>query len=107
MKVLDDGEDEEIILIGDTNCDVMDNRNANTKGLKQVYTEFQIEQLIKTYTRVATKTNENGTKRICKSLIDHFSISNSRYILKTDILETRMVDHYLKYGIRKINAWRI
>jgi len=56
---------------------------------------------------VAIKANDNGTKRISKSLIDHFSTSNARYILKTDVLETGMVDHYLIYGIRKINAWRI
>ena len=65
--------------------------------------EFQLEQLI----RVAIKTSNNGTKRISKSLIDHFSTSIARYILKTDVLETGMVDHYLIYGIRKINAWRI
>ena len=100
-------QDKEIIFIGDTNCDLMDNRNANTKKLKKVYSEFQLEQLIKTYTRVAIKTSDNGTKRISKSLIDHFSTSNARYILKADVLETGMVDHYLIYGIRKINAWRI
>ena len=102
-----DSQDRETILIIDTNCDLMDNRNSNTKKLKQVYSEFQLEQLIKTYTRVAIKTSDNGTKRISKSLIDHFSTSKARYILKTDVLETGMVDHYLIYGIRKINAWRI
>ena len=90
-----DREDKEIILIGDTNCDLMNDRNANTKGLKQVYSEFQMEQLVKTYTRVATITSDDGTKRISKSLIDHFSTSNTRYILKTGVLETGMVDHYL------------
>ena len=102
-----DRQDKEIILIGDTNCDLMDNRNANTKKLKQVYSEFQLEQLIKTNTRVAIKTSDNGTKRISKSPIDHFSTSNARYVFKTDVLETGMVDHYLIYGIRKIHAWRI
>ena len=98
-----DRQDKEIVLIGDINCDLMDNRDANTKKLKQVYSEFQLEQWIKTCTRVG----DNGTKRISKSLIDHFSTSNARYILKTDALETGVVDHYLIYGIRKINAWRI
>ena len=32
-----DRQDKEIIFIGDTNCDLMDNRNANTKKLKQEY----------------------------------------------------------------------
>jgi len=89
-----DRQDKEIILIGD-NCDLMDYRNANKKKLQQKYSEFQLEQLIKTYTRVAIKTSDNGTKRISKSLIDHFSTSNARYILKTDVLETGMVNHYM------------
>ena len=82
-----DREDKEIILIGDTNCDLMNDRNANTKRLKHVYSEFQMEQLVKTYTRVATITSDDGTKRISKSLIDHFSTSNARYILKTGVLD--------------------
>ena len=90
-----DGQDKVIIFIGDTNCDLMDNRNTSIKKLKQVYSEFQFEQLIKTNTRVAIKTSDNGTKRIIKSLIGHFSTSNARYILKTDVLETGVVDHYL------------
>ena len=43
-----DRQEKEIILIGDTNCDLMDKRNASTKKLKQVYSEFQLKQLIKT-----------------------------------------------------------
>ena len=75
--------------MGDTNCDLVDNKNANTKRLKRVYSEFQLEQLIKTYTRVAINT------------------SDARYIIKTGTRETGIVDHYLIYGIRKINAWQI
>ena len=97
----------EIILIGDTNCGIKDNRNGTTKKLKQVYSEFQMGQFRKTYTRAAINTSDNGTKRISRSLIDHFSSSKARYILKIDVLETGMVDHYLIYGIRKIYAWRI
>ena len=32
-----DRQDKEIIHIEDTNCDLMDNKNANTKKLKRVY----------------------------------------------------------------------
>ena len=97
----------EIILVGDTNCDIMDHKNANTKKLKLVYAEYQLEQLIKSYTRVAVTTTEQGDKRVSKSLIDHFSTSNSKFILKADVLETGMVDHYMVYGVRKVNAWRL
>ena len=72
-----------------------------------MYSEYQIEQLIKKYTRVAVTTTELGEQRVSKSLIDHFSTSNSKCILDADVLGTGMVDHYLVYGIRKINAWRI
>ena len=47
-----DRQDTKINLIGNTNCDPVDNKNANTKRLKQVYSEFRLEQLIKTYKRV-------------------------------------------------------
>ena len=55
----------------------------------------------------AVSTTEQGEQRVSKSLIDHFSTSNSKFILDADLLETGMVNHYLVYGIRKINAWRI
>ena len=82
----------------------MDHKNANTKQLKLVYSEYQVEQLIKSYTRVAIPTTEQGDKRISKSLIDHFSTSNPKFILKADVLETGVVDHDLVYGVRKVNA---
>ena len=65
-----------------------------------------MEQLTEAYTGVAVTEALNGEKRISKSLIDHFSTSNLKYILKIVILETGMVDNYLVYDIRKANAWR-
>ena len=98
-----DRQDKEIIFIGDTNCDLMDYRNANTKKLQQVYSEFQLEQLIKTYTRVAIKTSDNGTKRVSKSLIDHFSTSNARYIhllrLSTESSKLSELKHEIRIEI--------
>ena len=38
-------EDKEIILCGDTDCDFKDPRNKTTKLLKQLYNEYQLEQL--------------------------------------------------------------
>ena len=51
-------------------------------------------------------TTESGEQRTSKTLIDHFSSSISKYIIEADVVKTGMVDHYLVYGIRKINAWR-
>ena len=58
MKELD-REEKEIILIGDTNCDFKCSKNANAKQLKLIYSEYQLEQLIKSYTRVAMTTTES------------------------------------------------
>ena len=34
------------ILVGDTNCDFKNDTNANSKKLKLLYSEYQIEKLI-------------------------------------------------------------
>ena len=102
-----DKEEKEISLVGNTNYDIMDHKNTNTKKLKLVYSDYQLTQLIKSYTRVAVTRTDQGDKRISKSLIDHFSTSNPKFILTTDVLETGMVDHFLVCGVRKVNAWRL
>ena len=101
-----DREEKEIILIGDTNCDLKCSKNANAKQLKSIYSEYQLVQLIKSYTRVSVTTTESGEQRTSNTLIDHFSSSHSKYIIEADVIKTGMVDHFLVYGIRKINAWR-
>ena len=35
------------------------------------------------------------------------STTSPKYILKAEVLELGMVDHYLVYGTRKVNAWRV
>ena len=52
-----------MVIIGDTNCDIKDNGNVNTKRLKQAYSEFQMKQLIKKYIKVATNTSVIGIKK--------------------------------------------
>ena len=71
-----DKEEKEIILIGDTNCDINSHQNSNTK-------------------------NEQKTT---KSLIDHFSTTKPGNALIADILRIGMCDHYMIFGIRKLNA---
>ena len=102
-----DSEDKEIILMGDTNCDLKSSKNPNAKTLNQLYREYQFEQLITDYTRVAVTTNETGESTTSKSLIDHFSTNRAKYIVKSGVLEIGMVDHYMIYAVRKINAWRL
>ena len=102
-----DSEGKEIILMGDTNCDLKSSKNPNAKILKQLYREYQFEQIITDYTRVAVTTNETGESITSKSLIDHFSTNRAKYIVKSGVLELGMVDHYMIYAVQKINAWRL
>ena len=75
--------------------------------MKRVYSGYQFEQLIKKHTRMAITGTELRKQRLGKSLIDNFSTSSSQHCLETGVLETRIVDHYLVYGVRKINSWRL
>ena len=55
--------EKENSLVGN-GCDIIDNQNANAKKLKLVCSEYQFEQLMISYTRVAVATIEHGDKRI-------------------------------------------
>ena len=105
LKNLDHTE-KEIILVGDTNCDFKCNGNSNANKLKYIYSELQLEQLIKSYKRVAVTHTDDGDPTVSKTLIDYFSTNKPNYILNVDIIETGMVDHYMIYSIRKVNASR-
>ena len=72
-----------------------------------MYPEYQIEQLIKAYTRVAISNGVNEQSQISHSLIDHFSTNKRKYVLESGVLATAMVDIYMIYAIRKVNAWRL
>ena len=102
-----DNDSKEIIFVGDTNCDLKNNKSSNAKKMTAICSEYQLEQLIKSYTRVAVTTNEHNEQITSRTLIDHFSTTIPKYILKAYVLELGMVDHYLVYGIRKVNAWRV
>ena len=106
LKALD-REEKETILIGDTNCDFKSNHNGNAKMLQQIYAEFQFSQMINKYTRVAVTSNESNEQRTTKTLIDRFSTTNPKRILRADVLRIGMVDHYMVYGIRKVNARKL
>ena len=101
-----DNDEKKIMLIGGTNCYFKNSKNANSKKFESIYFEYQLEQLIKRYTRVAITTTEPGEQEVSKTLIDNFSSTNPKYIIDADLMEIRMVEHYLIYGIRKIIARR-
>ena len=100
-----DAEGKEIILKGDTYCNLKDHRNRCTKSIKSIYSEFQFEQQIE-YTRVITEEKDGGSHS-SRTLIDHFATNLLNYILRANVLKLGMVDHYLIFAVRKINAKRL
>ena len=81
-----DAEGTEIILIGDTNCDLKNHKDGCTKSVKSIYSEFQFEQQINEYTRVAA-LEKDGASHTSKSLIDHFATNRPNYILRASVLK--------------------
>ena len=98
-----DSEGKEIILIGDTNCDLKKSKDCNTRKLKLVYSEFQFKQLITDCTRVATSTGSNGKTNTTRTLIDHLSTNRPNYISSSGVIEISMSDHYMIYGVRQLS----
>ena len=76
-------KDMEIILCGDTNCDFKDPKNYNTKLFKQLYNEYQLEQLTKDHTRVAVRTTKDNEHHTSKTLIDIYHIISYHKCLGT------------------------
>ena len=64
--------------MGDNNCDVKKSKYGPTKKLKAIYNEFQLEQQIKNYTRIASKTNDKEVGEMTKSLIDHIATNRPK-----------------------------
>ncbi len=63
--------------------------------------EYQFEQLVNSYTRVAVTNSSSNSPNVTRTLIDHFSANKPNFILKKEILKSGMVDHYMIYGTRK------
>ena len=74
-------ENFKIILFSDTYCDLKNKQNKNVIKLNVIYSELQLQQLIKVCTRMAITTNERNEQAIAQTLLDHFSSSCPRYIL--------------------------
>ena len=87
-----DAEGKEIILIGDTDCNLKDHRNGCTNNKKSIYSEFQFALQMEEYTRVIT-AEKDGVPQTSRTLIDHFATNRPNYILRANVLKLGMVDH--------------
>ena len=101
-----DHTEKAIILAGDTNCDFKCNRNRDADKLKFIYSELQLEQLIKSYTKVAVIHTEDGDLTVSRTHINHFSGNKHNNILNVDFIETGMVGYYMIYGMKKVTHRR-
>ena len=107
MKVLD-RENKEIILLGDTNCDILpkyldgDNLDGLSNNLPihsmrilEFYNLFGFQQLI-----------EKGTREtlLSSTLLDHIATTSKSNIVTSGVYETSISDHYLVYCVRKFRG---
>ena len=95
-----DKEGKEIILLGDTNCDLTPKQaekpiDNNSKHMLDLYELFSFKQLVEEPTRVTLTTS---------SIIDHIATTCARNIVKSGVHEVSMSDHYMVYCIRKFNG---
>jgi exonuclease III len=88
-------EDKESIILGDINCDLLDNNPTSLVSELKFITNLY--QLIKEPTRVTKDTS---------SLIDHFYTTNTNHIISSGVTAITISDHYLIYGIRKFKTFK-
>ena len=101
-----DREGKELILLGDTNCDILPNyppvrseRAPNlpphSNRLLDIYNLFGLQQLIATATRETISSS---------TLIDHVATNNKSNIVISGVHPLGLSDHYLVYCIRKFRG---
>ena len=95
-----DREGMEIILFGDTNCDLAkyvpdQPHDNNTKDLSDLYVLFSFRQLIEEPTRGTLTTS---------TIIDHIATTDASKTLNSGVYKTSLSDHYMVYCSRKPNG---
>ena len=92
-------EDKEIILLGDTNCNVgapQDDHDIPpcTKRIVEFYDTFGLQQLISEPTRETASSS---------TIIDHIATNDPRNVVESGVLQTCIIDHYVRkyFGLLK------
>ena len=88
-------EDKEIILLGDTNCDLTNkpgdlNVDSNTRHLCSLYDLYIFHQHIMNPTRVTLTTS---------SIIDHIATTCARNMSDSGVHKVTMSDHYMVFCV--------
>ena len=96
-----DSEGKEMILMGYTNCDLSTDSiesplNSDSRRIQRLYEMLSLQQIIKEPTRVTLTTS---------TLVDHITTSCIGSILEAGVQKITLIDHYLIFCIRKLNAF--
>ena len=85
-----DKEEKEVILLGDTNCDLTVKEgitlDSNAKHLPDIYDLFTYQQLITGPTRVTPNSS---------SIIDHIATTIPKNIVKSGVFPISLSDHFM------------
>ena len=93
-----DKEGKEIILLGDTNCNLSpetSEKDSNAKNLNSIYNLLNFKQIIKEPTRECL---------LSRTVTDHIETNLQRNILLSRVIEVSMSDHCMVYSVRKFNG---
>ena len=95
-----DEEGKEIILLGDTNCDLAITApdfppGNNYKHIGSLYELFSLKQLIEEPTRVTLTSS---------SIKDHIATTSARNIVESGVHKVSMSDHYMVFCVLKLEG---
>ena len=94
-----DKEEKEVILLGDTNCDLTVKEgitlDSNAKHLTDIYDLFTYKQLITEPTCVTPNSS---------SIIDHIATTSPKNIVKSGVFQISLSDHFMVYCVRKFES---
>ena len=90
-----DSDHQEIYLLGDLNCDMLDSSSHVTKRLNLLMKSYQLSQVITQPTRVTQSSS---------TLIDVCITSNPEHIILSDIIPLGISNYNLIHVVRKSNS---
>ena len=97
-KLIDlvDNKNNEVYILGDLNCNMLEPTLLSTKKLNEILELYQLEQLI--------LNNPTRVTEFIQSLLDVCILSNPEHNIYSGVSHLGISDHSLIYAIRNINA---
>ena len=79
-----ESEDKDTIMLGDTNCNFLENSDNDTKNLKRLSMTYKLTKLIKEPTRTTSDT---------KTLIDHITVNRTDIVSDSGVIPCGISDY--------------